>query len=236
MSGHCNIKSCTSSSHLGFRLITWLILFLPDNDLTDNDADYWSRFRPDYAERYRPYYQAVDGAGYRPFYPVPNPLDAPRDVATAWQEAWLTDAVRLLRRNSWSLAVYRFMSARHRPRSYSGYFDFTAQELQAVLWSFRKIKAVAGDRRMTIAVVPRPNDFSRVDQSGDSPLLEILNEFGRENDIEIVDLLQAMPRLQPRTERYYLSCDGHWNAEGNAVAAEAVSSAIQLGQRAPSAY
>src|SRR5579862_1040237 len=33
-----------------------LIMFLPDNDFTDNDADYWRRFRPDYPVRYRPYY------------------------------------------------------------------------------------------------------------------------------------------------------------------------------------
>jgi hypothetical protein len=205
-----------------------LILFLPDNDFTDNDVDYWSRFREDYAERYRPYYQASGAEGYRPFYPLPKPTDDSADGRAVSSGGWTADAARLLRRNSSSLAMYRFARMiLYRGLSYSGYFDFTDDQLQAVLWSFRKIKALAGDRSVTIVVIPRQSDFRRVEKSGDNPLMAKLNRFGLENEIEIADLLSLMPRLEPRTERYYLRCDGHWSAEGNAVAAQAALSAMR---------
>jgi lysophospholipase L1-like esterase len=204
-----------------------LILFLPDNDFTDNDASYWARFRPDYGERYRPYYQTSAEEGYRPFYPVPSPLSRPIHAGIAETTiGWMT-------RNTWSAAVYRYVRLRHsRPGTYSGYFDFTAAQLNAVLWSFERIKAIAGSRRVTVVAIPRRNDFARVAESGKTPLHEVLSRFGRENDIEIVDLLEEMPRLQPDIERYYLSCDGHWSAEGNAIAAQALAAALWPGGNA----
>ena len=202
-----------------------LIMFLPDNDFTDNDADYWRWRRPDFLDRYRPYYEADAAGGYRAFYPVPRPGS---DTATAEQKSWLRAAGDGLRRNSWLLATLRYLRLRFlsRPAGYSGYLDFTAGELRAVLWSFRQIKALAGRRQATILVIPRPSDLRRVRETGDNRLARALDPFGRENDITIVDLLQLMPKFEPRTERYYLPCDGHWNAEGNRIAAQALLSTM----------
>ena len=207
-----------------------LILFLPDNDFTDNDSSYWASFRPDYDERYRPYYQVSAPQGYQPFYPLPNPVNRPANVGAA------TSAVHWLRWNAWSWAMYRYVRIwLSRPAAYSGYFDFTAAELKAVLWSFARIKAQAGDRRMTIVTIPRPSDFKRAALTGSTPLHEALNRFGRENDIQIVDLLQLMPQLEPDINRYFLPCDGHWSVEGNAVAAQAIATALEAeeGEVAP---
>jgi hypothetical protein len=206
-----------------------LIMLLPDNDFTDDDADYWRRFRPDYFERYRPYYQADAREGYRPFYPVPRPGEAPAPGAVA-ANGWLSDAAAALRRNSWLLATLRYLRLRFlsRPPHYSGYVDFTDGQLRAVLWSLQKIKTLAGDRQVTVLVIPRPTDFARVAASGDNRLIRALDRFGRENDVKVVDLLPLMPRLEPRIERYYLPCDGHWSVLGNRIAADALLSRMPL--------
>jgi lysophospholipase L1-like esterase len=212
-----------------------LILFLPDNDFIDNDADYWRRFRPDFPERYRPYYQAAEpDEGYRAFYPVPPPPDGFADwhsVPPAGGGAWAADWPR---RNLWSLAMYRYLGVQfYRMGTYSGYLDYSADQLKAVLWSFAKIKALAGDRRTTIAVIPRPNDFARVRAAGNNRLIDALDRFGREHHIDIVDLLQWMPTIDPRTDQYYLPCDGHWSAAGNRIAADALAEAMRLGSPQP---
>jgi hypothetical protein len=202
-----------------------LIMFLPDNEFTDNDATYWRRRRPDFWERYRPYYEADAAQGYRPFYPVPRPGEGPPQGVQ--RNGWLAEMGGTLRKNSWLLAAVRYLRLRFsRSPFYSGYLDFTNDELHAVLWSFQKIKALAGDRQVTILVIPRPTDFRRAAASGENRLGRALDRFGRESGVTIVDLLRLMPELEPRTERYYLPCDGHWSADGNRIAAAAFLSAM----------
>src|ERR1700722_3901968 len=208
-----------------------LIMFLPDNDFTDNDADYWRRFRSDFHERYRPYYQASDpDGGYRSFYPVPPPPDGFADWHSVPPAGWTAWATGWPRRNLWSLAMYRYLGLQlYRMGTYSGYLDYSADQLKAVLSSFAKIKELAGDRRVTIVVIPRQNDFARVRAAGSRRLIDALDRFGRAHNVDIVDLMQWMPRIEPRTERYYLPCDGHWSDVGNRVAADALAAALRLG-------
>src|ERR1700722_11459973 len=181
-----------------------LILFLPDNDFTDNDADYWRRFRPDFPERYRPYYQAAGAGEYWAFYPAPKPAEGYADLHSMPPAGWGAWAAAWPRRNLWSLAMRRYLGLQfYRMGTYSGYLDYTAEQLNAVLWSFARIKQLAGDR---------PGDFKRVAATGDHRLIEALDRFGREHGVEIVDLMQWMPTVEPYAEAYYLPCDGHWNA------------------------
>lgn len=205
-----------------------LILFLPDNDFTDNDAEYWRRTRPDFYERYRPYYQPLAGGGYLPFYPVPRPPDGYYSWWDVPRTEWRGRAETWLRHNLWSLAMARFLGRlTYHVGVYSGYVGFSDAELSAVLWSFSRIKERAGERQVTIAVIPRPSDFERVKETGDRRLIDALDRFGRAHGIEVVDLMQWMPRVEPDIRRYFLPCDGHWSAEGNRIAAEALSLAMR---------
>jgi hypothetical protein len=211
-----------------------LVMFLPDNDFTDNDADFWRRLRPDFDRRYRPYYEAVGADDYRPFYPVPQPPDGFPDYPSVPPADWHAAFARWPKDNLWSAAMYRLIRARFFAHwgTYSGYLDYTPDELRAVLWSFAKIKSLAGDRPVTIAVIPRLADFWRVAETGDHRLIETLRRFGREHDIAIVDLMQEMPKIEPQVEAYYLPCDGHWSVTGNRVAAEALTAAMPVAQAA----
>jgi hypothetical protein len=201
-----------------------LILFLPDNDFTDNDLEWWRRNRLDFSRRYRPYYQPADD-GYVPYYPVPNPKDAAAHAAPPGLLATIRDTII---ENSWTVAAYRDASFSHsRPAHYSGYFDFTDAQLKAVLWSFSQIKKLAGARNVTIAIIPRRGDFARVAAEGKNPLGDVMKRFGAENGINIVDLLPLMPAIEPDTNQYFFRCDGHWSPLGNRVAAEVLAKALR---------
>jgi len=200
-----------------------LILFLPDNDFTDNDLEWWRRNRLDFGRRYRPYYQAA-GDGYVPYYPVPNPKDTAAHVAPPGLLATIGDTIV---ENSWIVTAYRDASFSHsRSAHYSGYFDFTDAQLKAVLWSFTQIKRLAGERNVTIAIIPRSGDFARVAAEGWNRLGNIMKRFGAENGIDIVDLLAPMQAIEPNTEKLFLSCDGHWSPLGHRVAAEVLAKVL----------
>ena len=202
-----------------------LILFLPDNDFTDNDLEWWRRNRLDFSRRYRPYYQAA-GDGYVPYYPVPNPKDAAAHAAPPGLLATIGDSII---ENSWIVAAYRDTSfSRSRPADYSGYFDFTDAQLKAVLWSFVQIKKLAGERNVTIVIIPRRNDFARVAVEGKNRLGDTMKRFGTENGIDVVDLLPLMPAVDPNIDQYFLTCDGHWSAVGNRVAADVLAARLHF--------
>ena len=202
-----------------------VILFLPDNDFTDNDLSFWRRYRIDFYRRYRPYYQAADH-GYIPYYPVPDPKAAPANAAGPGLLATIADTII---ENSWTVAAYRSVHYSHsRPAHYSGYFDFTDAQLKAVLWSFAQIKKLAGERNVTIVIIPRRGDFARVAAEGGNRLGDIMKQFGAENGIDIVDLLPLMPAIEPDIDQYFLTCDGHWSALGNRVAADVLAAKLHF--------
>ena len=49
----------------------------------------------------------------------------------------------------------------------------------------------------------------------------ILREFGEKNDIEVIDLLPKFKEIGEE-KRLYFKIDGHWNKEGNQLAAEEI--------------
>ena len=202
-----------------------LILFLPDNDFTDNDLDFWRRYRIDFSRRYRPYYQAA-ADGYVPYYPAPNPKIA---VAPAAPPGPLATVVNTIADNSWAVAAYRDVRlSDSRPEHYSGYFDFSDAQLKTVLWSFGQIKKEAGERNVTIAIIPRRNDFARVAAEGRNRLGDIMKRFGAENGIDVIDLLAPMKAFQPDTAKLFLPCDGHWSPLGHRVAADVLEKALRF--------
>lgn len=200
-----------------------LILFLPDNDFTDNDQNFWRRYRPDFSRRYRPYYQAAN-AGYVPYYPMPNPKDRPPPA-----RGFIAGLSETILDNSWAVAAARSIYfSGSRSRNYSGYFNFGDDQLKAVLWSFAQIKKLAAERNVTIVIIPRRGDFSRVAAEGSNRLGDIMKQFGAEHGIDIVDLLPLMPAIEPNTEQYFLSCDGHWSPLGNRVAADVLATKLHF--------
>lgn len=205
----------------GFTHDTVLLMFLADNDFTDNDLGFW-KGKVDGGGRYRPYYEKTAG-GYVAYYP---PRDTP--AGTPREPDPLRRLGDVIKANSWAVAAWHYAAGLIGGRySYAGYFDYTKAQLDAVLWSFREIKRMAGPRRMIVAIIPRPNDFARVARGGESPLPGIFRAFGAANDIAFVDLLPAMSAHGGID--LYIPCDGHWSVDGNRIAAEALIASGLLG-------
>jgi hypothetical protein len=202
-----------------------MIMFLPDNDFTDNDAEYWKAKRGrDFLRRHRPYYQKTADGLYQPFYPPKLP-GGEVDAQPAWYQGWPAGIERWISRNLWTYRAGDYVAGLFGGGNLrSGYFDFTPEQLDAVLWSFGEIKRRAGPRAVTIVVIPRLTDFRRAARAGANKLIPRLQEFGAANGITIVDLMEPMRRIEPNAARFFFACDGHWSEAGNAAAAAALLS------------
>jgi hypothetical protein len=221
----------------GFEHDHVLIMFLPDNDFTDNDATHWrTRRGGEFARRYRPYYERT-AEGWRAFYPVPAPpAEAAPPAAPPRRPAWYSpgELERALRNNSWTWRAIQHAAFSLTPGVIpSGYYDYTEEQLDAVLSSLAAIRRRAGDRQVTLAVIPRLIDFHRAAERGESPLLPRLRAFGEKHGIAVIDLLPAMRAHHPDPTPLFLACDGHWNETGNQAAAAALLASGRFPRAAP---
>jgi hypothetical protein len=208
----------------GFAHDHVVVLLLADNDFTDNDMEFW-KSKTASGNRYRPYYEADGSGGYRIVYPQararPDAAEAPREVGV------VEGIGRAIRRNSWALRTGEYVGELMSGRlSYAGYFDYTDRQLDAVEWSLRRIRAQAGNRKMTVVLIPRLNDFTRTAAKGTSPLIARLEAFGVSNNMRVVDLLPPLRAAAPDLAALFLACDGHWSLAGNKAVADALVAAL----------
>jgi hypothetical protein len=76
---------------------------------------------------------------------------------------------------------------------------------------------------MILLVIP-PFERLSGQTSFDEPY-EVLNDFGREHDVPVVQLLKRF--LQERPEAIYYPFDRHWNPRGNRIAAEVLDGELR---------
>jgi hypothetical protein len=199
-----------------------VLFFLPANDFTDNNFAVWKTLHPTW---YRPYYKKEDGGRYGVFYPdgaVPDEhFDRP-----GWFKRLLLDYT--FTANTLRTITY-LLTGNAQESKYSGYFDGTADEQKAVLYFLERIVDRAGQRPVIILVIPNRADLRRI-QAGEDYAdqywyrqLRFLQNV-RPN-VDVIDMAESMPRDY---ERFFLSCDNHWNELGNAEAARLL--AARLGQ------
>ena len=110
-----------------------------------------------------------------------------------------------------------------RAASIPGYNDYDDVDLARLKKSLVDIKATADAHgaRVAVFLIPRANDFLRLHQVGSDRLGPVMEQWGRDVGIPIKDLLPEMDAQSNGDYRsYFLSCDGHWSAKGNRVAAD----------------
>ena len=105
--------------------------------------------------------------------------------------------------------------------AYSGYFDFTPEELQRMRYSLERIRELAADKRMMVFTIPRLHDFIRYRAAGGTRLGEALLRISNEVGFDYFDLLPAMYEpFKDRWDDLFHTCDGHFSRDGHDVAAE----------------
>ncbi|NVK18562.1 MAG: SGNH/GDSL hydrolase family protein [Methylocystaceae bacterium] len=210
-----------------------LIAFLPDNDFTDNDPAIWlGDDKTAFNIRYRPYWKRVDGTNdFEVFYPTDKPKHMVTfgDYRSENQQKGPSLKSRI-QRLFWTYGVYREIRYISRGSTYddgiySGYFDGTDEQVDAALFFLKKIKDMAGDKKVSMISIARPNDLKRQAETP-SPIIARLSAFAAENDIKFVDLAPETLERETDIKSLYLPCDGHWSPKGHQLAADIIANTI----------
>ena len=204
-----------------------VIFFLPANDFTDNDYDFWkgTQFTElTRTERYRPYYKRMNSAEYEYFIP-PNSI--PRDTLST-----LNKVEFALLDNFWSVNVLRTIKkivfaqqAQVKPPSYSGYFNPTLAQQEAAIYFIEKIISTTPAKKVLVVSIPTQADFDFFAKGAKREGMHWWTSFKNlerlpGKDIRFLDLIDH-PVENPQS--LFLSCDSHWSAFGNQWAAETIS-------------
>jgi hypothetical protein len=201
-----------------------LVGVLPDNDFHDMSPEF--RESQGDGNRYRPYY-ADDFSVY-----YTGHFD-PKAGESAWDH---TEAVLRAYLASYHVGQYLNSLAYWRTRSpYSGYNDYNDLDLARLEHALQDIKTTADAHgaKVMVFLIPRANDFLRLHHAGSNRLGPVMEAWGSQTGIPVKDLLPDMDaRAQHDSQSgsqneskndymsYFLSCDGHWSAKGDAVAAQ----------------
>jgi len=195
-----------------FKPDALMIALLPDNDFLDDDPEYC---RVMHAGRVRPLF-----TGAKPNLTL-TINKAPAAASPKWLEPFL------LQFTYTGNVIKHFKElSRHKqfplPADYAGYFDFTQAQwdrMEKVLEEFRRLEPTLP---ILVLTMPCDTDIRRTEQKGEAPLPAKMRELCQRLKLQYLDLMPAIRGAEGGWASCYLKTDRHWNAQGNAVAAEAV--------------
>jgi hypothetical protein len=207
------------------------VFLLPDNDFSDNDPP------PD---RYRPRLRR-NGDSYEVTYPMPFSDSHTNLLKVSWGSK-----LRHTLYNNWyslNLIVHREVSdvseSLQNRITTASYDEFSQEDLDRLLFSYRQILELAKPRPVTIFVIPRDRDFLTY-QAGrfGGRIITALSEFAKQHErIKVVDLMPTflayMKENDVSSKAFFLGFDGHWSPLGHRVAADAVEASLHGSDDAP---
>jgi hypothetical protein len=200
-----------------------LVMVLPNNDFPPAGP-------PPADARWAPRL-AGTGPDYRVTYPArafaPQPRDWKRYLVNLPGEFWLT-----YRTAMFAVAYVSAVRAHNAGTPAAGaeqrsrYYTYTPQEFARLRYAIGQIAQTAGERRVLVVTIPRPDDFAAAAKGKPPPLPAELGQVAREAGIGYLDLLPAMQRdAGGQSAKWFLTCDGHWSATGHAEAARVIREA-----------
>ena len=208
-----------------------IIYFLPANDFTDNDYDYWSSFGydtlgvPSGHVRHRPYYETnqVTGAYFYPdnMFESFNIYEArgfegkvKNFIATYF---WTYNVLKTIQ----SLMFVQEISWKEIDE-YSGYFQAELIQQKNVISSIKNILHLARGKKVTLVSIPSKSDYWNFYFNNKDPETiywhKKLKEIDKkENNFSFIDLIS-----EPVDDynKLFHSCDGHWSVYGNSWVAD----------------
>ena len=111
----------------------------------------------------------------------------------------------------------------HAEKAHHSFFhDFSEPQFDRLRYSLELLVEAAEGKQVAVILVPHMRDFARFQQSKDSPLAQRLEEVLAPRGVQVVDLLPEMYDRRYDMTKYFLTCDIHWSAEANEVAAQVV--------------
>ncbi len=208
----------------GFDHTDVFVFLLPANDFADMKP---ARFP---ADRYRPYLRG-SGDTFEVWYPIAfgdrrvQEPQSPLRIARRhlYNSCYLLNAVR----NAFEPDLKPTLD----PSGPCTYAGVSSKGAEPLLFVYERLVRRAGDRRVTIFVIPRLRDLESCDEPEQTGIVAILKDFAASRpSVAVVDLLPHFARHAEANgldyDAYFLSCDGHWSPLGNRVAAEAVIESV----------
>ncbi|MEO6185330.1 MAG: SGNH/GDSL hydrolase family protein [Steroidobacteraceae bacterium] len=218
---------------------TLLIFFLPANDFTDNDYDFWTtteaaRNAGAEGERWRPYSRRTPDGGYETFYPpaavrrtawsshTDDPFTLRRFVA---DHLWSSNVLRSLKLVLLSRRISKAQGSTDSGTAFSGYFDVAPDRQHAALHEMEELVREARARHVVLVAVPTTGDLQRIAAGADQratpwrKTLESLAAVVPGKDVRFVDLADDFPA---GPVGLFSKCDGHWTPAGNRLAADII--------------
>ena len=189
-----------------------ILALLPDNDFLDDDYEYGLKM---HAGRYRPFFVGKD-PDYKLIYtPLARASTASKILEQALRQFTYTG----------NLIKYLKSMARHQQANvsegYAGYFDFTPEQLARLKKVLTELRRAAGDKPILVLTIPCDTDLRRAEQN-EPPLPAQLEPICRALNMQYLDLLPTIRSNPDGWQKCYWMTDRHWNARGNAVAAETI--------------
>lgn len=227
-----------------------IVFLLPANDFTDNDYSVWHStgrsFLPDLInERHRPYWRAHAYQGTFDYFLPDNALK--RDQ-WGYGSGEFDELKSFLVNWFWSANILRTVSTiRHRlinhskfpnesdAPTYSGYFDATEEQQQAVVYFIKRIGELSAGKNLLIVSIPTISDITAMNLGKnlkDQYWWATLKDLSKSSNGKIT-FLDLMGHIPETPESLFLGCDGHWSSHGNYWAATHVSDVIKTWNNSP---
>lgn len=226
-----------------------LIFLFPNNDFTDNDYSFWQSTGltnlNNNKERWRPYYKKLTNNSYDYFYPKNavkrdhfgptvgednlslTQVYSSTDFLTSFKvflidHFYFSNALRTLETIFISKKINDAHNRTATPKAlpYSGYFDSTIDQQEALLYYLNLLILEIGSKPVVIFSIPTIEDLHRIQSNSRSNLYwwkklnSIKTKYSNVKFIDFADFISDDPT------KIFHTCDGHWNADGNRLAAE----------------
>lgn len=215
-----------------------IIFFLPNNDFTDNDYEYWKKtnktFKSNGAERWRPYYKKTKD-GYESFIPesAKKTIEA-KDPNFADKYLWthnVQQTIKYLLAQKREQKAQEIIAAQSKINlsdykgGYSGYFDAPEEEQRAAVFYINKLIKESGAQKVILVAIPTVGDLGRIASGGNPSTMFWYREFEKfgssfDKSVKFIDLAKYAP---PNPTKLFFTCDGHWSPYGNKWAAEIIA-------------
>lgn len=196
-----------------------MLAIFPGNDFLEMDIDYGKEtfkgfYRPYLVGDYPEFKLTYFNAAYAPL--GHDPFQLFRRVFTGFSysfNAYLHLKSKLEMSKALKSRVISF-------ESYSPYEDYSSADWDRMRFSLEMLMKEARDKKLVLVTIPDLRDVIRFENMNNPESLHLnqeISRFANIYDAVHIDLLPAFKGGAPKD--FYLTCDGHWNAYGNATVA-----------------
>jgi hypothetical protein len=211
-----------------------VFLFLPANDFHDNDFEYFKKHKM--TNRYRPYFKKINDKKFDHFYPINsspqknfpyenNQNDNYEKIKSFLEEYfWSYNLVKTIK--------YALISKKNPytvEKDNYGYFFSNEVSVEATIYFISELFSEIDENfEKTILIVPTERDLNNINKSGTSykklSWYTKLKKLSKKQNFKVIDLAMekndeySLTHIEDGISNWFLSCDGHWNKNGNKMA------------------